>query len=223
MSTTQQSTHDTARVPTPQEHGIGARVSIHPHSDDFVEVIVGALDDVERAGLTDGLTLETDEVSTYVGALETPAEERLARYLTAVIAAATHRSNGGHVVAHILLSRGCPCVRSCDVTTAELPSAPPVDVETTGIPAVAHWALYPLLEGTSDGADHMPLIKAAIEAAQRRGTATSATHYATRLSGDVAEVLATAVSAWALVGTEIPHVVSHLTVSVGSPSAGTTR
>jgi hypothetical protein len=36
----------------------------------------------------------------------------------------------------------------------------------------------------------------------------------------VADVLATATDAWAQVGSDVPHVVSHLTISVGSPSVG---
>ncbi|PYF98912.1 YKOF-related Family [Georgenia satyanarayanai] len=217
MSTTQSTIQPTA---APEKLGIGARFSIHPHCDDFVPVILGALEDVEAAGLTDGLVLETDDVSTYVGATGAPAEERLARYLTGVIAAAARRSDGGHVVAHVLLSRGCPGERTCDLAVTSLPTPEPVTVEATGVAATAHWSLYPLLDGGSDDGDHMAHIEAAIAAAQRRGTASAAAHYATRLSGDVADVLATAVDAWAQVGAHVPHVVSHLTVSIASPSAG---
>lgn len=213
----------TATTAAPTQLGIGARFSIHPHCDDFVRVILDALDDVSQAGLTAGLVLETDEVSTYVGAAEAPAEQRLARYLAGVVAAASRRSDGGHVVAHVLLSRGCPGERTCDLSVTGLPVADPVDVPLTGVAAVAQWSLYPLLDGSSDDGDHMVPIDAAIAAAQRRGTATGPAHYATRLAGDVAEVLATAVDAWAQVGASIPHVVSHLTLSVGSPSVGQSR
>src|SRR5699024_6928947 len=129
------------------EHGIGARLSIHPHSDNFVSAILGALDDAAQDGLADGLVLETDEVSTAIGVHQEPAEEQLARYVSAVVAAASRRTDGGHVVAHLLLSRGCPCVRTRE-PAADLPTAQPVRVDTTGIGAVAHWVLYPLLEGT---------------------------------------------------------------------------
>src|SRR5690625_2526482 len=155
-------THDTAAAAsaiTPQEYGTGARISIHPHSDDFVDVILGAIDDVAQAGLT-------DEVSTYVGVREEPAEQRLARYLAGLIGAASRRTDGGHVVAHILLSRGCPCVRTCELSTTELPTAEPVDVPSTGVRAVAHWSLYPLLEGSAGG-DHMGHIKSGIAAADQ--------------------------------------------------------
>lgn len=112
---------------------------------------------------------------------------------------------------------------SCDLTETGLPTPSAVEVAPTGVPAVAQWSLYPLLDGGSPAGDHMAPIEAAIEAAQRRGIATVPSHYATKLTGDIAEVLATAVDAWAGVGATVPHVVTHLTVSVGSPSAPATQ
>lgn len=203
---------------TPAELGIGLRFSIHPHTDDFVDVILGALADVAAAGLTKGLVSETDEVSTYIGAKDWPAEQRLAAYLSAVIAAAYRRSGGGHVVAHALFSRGCPGEVACDLSVTGLPSPAPVELEPTGIRAAAQWSLYPLLDGGSDAGDHMAHIESAIAAAHDRGTAALPNHYATKLTGDVSEVLATAVDAWAEVGAHVPHAVTHLTISVGSPS-----
>jgi len=226
VSTTTDSTTQASGAQV-HELGIGARVSVHPHTDRFVDVILGALADVEGAGLTEGLQLQTDEVSTYVGALEAPAEQRLARYVAGLVAATSRRSDGGHVVAHVLLSRGCPGEVSCDLNVTGLPTTEPVDVAPTGVQAVAQWSLYPLMDaagaGTSGAApvdgEHMAHIERAIAAAQQRGTASAAAHYATVLRGDVADVLATAVDAWASVGEVVPHVVTHLTLSVGSPSA----
>ncbi|KAE8766039.1 YkoF family thiamine/hydroxymethylpyrimidine-binding protein [Georgenia thermotolerans] len=203
---------------TPDQLGVGMRVSLHPHCDDFVDVILGALADTAAAGLTDDLVLETDEVSTYVGARTAPAEQRLAAYLTALVAAASRRSDGGHVVAHVLLSRGCPGEVSCDLAVTGLPHVAPVAIARTGLRAAAQWSLYPLLDGGSAGGEHMAHIEAAIAHAQRRGTATSPAHYATTLVGDLADVVATAVDAWAEVGAVVPHVVTHLTISLGSPS-----
>ena len=203
---------------TPQQLGIGMRFSLHPHCDDFVAVVLGALADVRAAGLDEGLVIETDEVSTYVGVRTAPAEQLLVAYLVGVLAAAVRRAEGGHVVAHVLLSRGCPGEVSCNVTETGLPTPSPVEVAPTGVRAVAQWSLYPLLDGGSSTGDHMVPIEAAIAAAQRRGTATEPSHYATKLTGDLAEVLATAADAWAGVGATVPHVVTHLTISVGSPS-----
>ena len=203
---------------TPAQLGVGMRFSLHPHGEDFVPVILGALADVREAGLDAGLVIETDEVSTYVGARSEPAEQQLVAYLAGVIAAASRRTGGGHVVAQVLLSRGCPGEVSCDLTATGLPTPGPVEVAPTGVPAVAQWSLYPLMDAGAESGDHMALIEAAIASARRRATAAEPSHYATKLTGDVSEVLATAAEAWAAVGAQVPHVVTHLTVSVGSPS-----
>ncbi len=224
MSTRQaQQAVNLATGATPRQLGIGMRFSIHPHCDNFVEVILEALDDAERAGLTDGMTFETDEVSTYVGAVVAPAEQRLMTYLAAVIDAASRRSDGGHVVAHVLLSRGCPGEVTCDLSMTGLPCPEPVQIPATGVRAVAQWSLYPLLDGGSDAGAHMEHIEAAIAAALARGTVNGTAHYATNLRGDVADVLATVADAWAQAGSAVPHVVCHLTLSVGSPSPARVR
>ncbi|MGC0249439.1 YkoF family thiamine/hydroxymethylpyrimidine-binding protein [Pseudactinotalea sp. Z1748] len=203
---------------TPRELGVGMRFSLHPHTDDFVRVILDSLAEVEASGAGEGLVIETDEVSTYVGARAVPAEQDLAGYLVAAIAAASRHSGGGHVAAHVLFSRGCPGERTCDLTSTILPEVAPVRLEPTGIEAVAQWSLYPLLDGGDDAGEHMSIIEAAITRAQARGVAAPAAHYATKFTGDLAEVVATAVDAWARVGTTVPHVATHLTISVGSPT-----
>ena len=204
---------------TPRELGIGMRLSIHPHCDSFVEVILGALGDAKAAGRDEGLVVETDEVSSYVGAVAAPAEQRLTDYLVAVITAASRRTGGGHVVAHVLLSRGCPGETTCDLSVTRLPAPAAVRVEATGISAAAQWSLYPLLDGDTGGWGHMAHIAAAVELARERAVVARSTHYATTLTGDLADVLATAVDTWSWVGAQVPHVVTHVTVSVGSPSS----
>lgn len=215
---TDSTTRPSSSGASPDELGVGMRVSLHPHCDDFVEVILGALGDAREAGLDEGLVVRTDEVSTYVGGGEVGIEQRLARYLAGVLASAYRRSGEGHVVAHVLLSRGCPGELSCDLTETGLPRVGPVEVPATGVDAAAQWSLYPLLDGGGEAASHMEHIEEAISAARRRGVAAEPAHYATKLTGDLADVLATAVDAWTGVGARVPHVVTHLTVSVGSPS-----
>jgi energy-coupling factor transport system substrate-specific component len=200
------------------ELGVGMRFSLHPHCDDFVEVILGSLTDAADLVSAAGLTVESDEVSTYVGAAGATAEEDLVGYLAQVVTGAWRRSRGGHVVAQVLLSRGCPGEASCDLKLARLPRVRPVRVRPVRLPCVAQWSLYPLLDGHSDGGDHMAHIEAAIDAARERGVAAAPQHYATKLTGDLADVLATVADAWTGVGAGVPHVVSHLTLSVGSPS-----
>ena len=198
---------------TVAEFGIGMRLSVHPYTDAFVDVIIGALGDVAHLADEAGFVVETDPVSTYVGARRPGAEADLARYAAELTAAAHRRGGGCHVVTHVLLSRGCPGETTCDLGTVGLPTPVAADLDPTGVPAVAQWSLYPL---SDDGTSHMELIYQAVESAA--SVAATPNHYATRLTGDVADVLAVATNAWAQVGTRVPHVVAHLTISVGSPT-----
>lgn len=77
---------------------IGCRLAIYPMTDDFVEVILGAIRTVD----TSGMTVRTDALGTlFIG------EE--AKVLDAVRAAfETAARRAGHVVMTLHLSRGCP-------------------------------------------------------------------------------------------------------------------
>lgn len=198
--------------------GVGMRISVHPHSDDFVDVILGALDEVKPLVEEYQLTVDTDDVSTYVGAEGENPEQRLAQFATSLIAAAERRSENGHIVAHLLFSRGCPGSAGCDLKTAVLPATKPVVLESTGVSTAAHWSLYPLLDADSPHGDHLPHVEAAIERASKRGVDVSARNFATRLAGDLSDVIATIVDSWSGLGEEIPHVVTHASLSVNSPS-----
>ncbi|MBB2921362.1 hypothetical protein FHR80_000256 [Cellulomonas cellasea] len=201
---------------TPAQLGVGARFSLHPMTSGFVDVILGAL----AAGDTSRLEVTTDDVSTFVRG----DEADVLTYQRDVIAAAA--SGGVHVVAQVLLSRGCPGEVACELPDdvvlhpVELPALAP-----TGLRASAHWALYPLDDGGPDPhggartADHMAGIYAAIERARERGTLTRGEHFVTRLDGDLADVLATVADGWLLVGREVRHVTTHATISLGSPGA----
>lgn len=210
-------TPDQQPSPTPAELGVGARVTLSVMSSDYVRIITGALAQTS----TDGLTVETDPVSTRVAG----PEQRIAEYLSALVAAAGR--SGEHVSASIMLSRGCPGEVTCDLPAGQvLPAAPSVVLEATGVEAVAQWALYPLADQPLAGSgapDHMRDIYAAIEQARAAGTVVGSDHYVTRLAGDVADVLTTVVGAWQSVGRTVQHVTTHLTLSVNSPSlrAGT--
>ncbi len=203
---------------TPTDLGIGARFSLHPHVTDFVPVILDAL----AAGDRSRLEVTTDELSTFVRG----AEQDVLVYLRDVIAAAARPTGAAdepapHVVAHVLLSRGCPGEVACELgddvmlRPVELPGLDP-----TGLTASAHWSLYPLDDGGAGRpADHMAGIGAAIELAKGRGTFTRGEHFVTRLDGDLSDVLATVAGGWLLVGREVRHVATHVTISLGSPTA----
>ena len=187
--------------------GIGARLTVHPHCDDFVEVITSAL------AAADGsrVQVRTDDVSTLVRG----SEADVVRYVHEVLAAAG--ATRYHVVAHVLLSRGCPGEVSCDLPDDALLGAVAVpDLPRTGLRASAHWALYPL---DDTGGDHLDQILTAVDAARARVDVTSE-HFVTRLDGDLADVLTAVADGWLGTAQHVRHVVSHVTVSLHSPSGG---
>lgn len=205
----------TTGAPTPTTYGVGARVSLHPMSDRYIEIILGALADAEPA--RDRLDARTGVVSTFVGG----AEDDLLRYLSTLIGAAALRADGEHLAASVLLSRGCPGEVTCDLRSGPWASDASLATDATGVEAVAEWSLYPLLDADpSDGvaADHMIPIMAAIDQAKRAGLYDGSDHYVTRLRGDVADILTLVMTAWRGVGGAVQHVTSHLSFSINSPT-----
>lgn len=207
----------TARTSDPLAFGVGCRITASVMADDYARVITGALDSLD----TSGLTLVTGDVSTYAGG----SEKAILRLLTDLGEALA--ASGHHVSLAITLSRGCPGEVACEAPGGAGPRA--VEAPTgrrTGHRAAGEWALYPLADpaavpgGSAPDPDHMRDIWAAIEVAKELGTFRVSEHFATRLEGDLGDVLATVVRAWVIAGRSVQHVTSHLTVSLNSPSWG---
>lgn len=197
----------TAIDPRATELGVGARFSLHPHCDDYVDVILSAL----AAADASRVTVRTDDVSTFVRG----SEADVVRYVHDVLAAAGRTR--WHVVAHVLLSRGCPGEVACELPDdALLDSVAVPSLDPTGLAASAHWALYPL---DDTGGDHLAHIMTAIGTAGS-AAATSPEHFVTRLDGDLADVLTAVAAGWLEAARHVRHVVTHVTVSMHSPSAG---
>ncbi|WP_232225407.1 Ykof family thiamine-binding protein [Leucobacter salsicius] len=205
-----------AAIMTPVEYGVGARFTLSIYDSDYVRIILGALAECDATGLT----VTTNDISTFV----TGSEQRVVNYISDVIAVAA--ASGAHLSAAILLSRGCPGELACALPQGVYAlAAAPIALDATGVRARAHWSLYPLLDGASGSGsahavptEHMGPIYAAIEEAKRSGIFSGSDHFATRLDGDLAQVLQTAANAWIGVGAVVQHVVTHLTVSINSPS-----
>lgn len=201
---------------TPQQYGVGARFTLAVYDSDYVRIILDALAEADRSGIT----VETGDISTFVQG----PEQRVLEFLRDVIAGAAR--SGAHLSASILLSRGCPGELQC-----ELPQGVPamgadaVQLAPVGVRSRVHWSLYPLIDGksadapgSSPVADHMAPIYAAIERAKETGVYSGSDHFATRLDGDLSTVLETIANAWIGVGEQVQHVVTHATVSINSPT-----
>src|SRR5699024_9770243 len=69
---------------SPKQIGIGMRISVHPHSNDFERIILDALKETHRILQLDepdtGIEIATGEVSTYVGVKSGDAAPQLAAY-----------------------------------------------------------------------------------------------------------------------------------------------
>lgn len=201
----------TALQADPLRFGVGARITIAVMSDRYADIIVDALAGVEASGLT----IDTGDVSTFVGG----AEPDLLRYLTDLSVAIAE--TGEHASISVLLSRGCPGEAVCDLPGGAGPRR--VDAPAgrdTGSFASAEWSLYPLADTVVDGTEpnHMRDIMAAIALAESNGTFRGSAHFVTRLEGDLGRILETVVAGWTMVGRTVQHVTSHLTVSINSPS-----
>ncbi len=207
---------------SPTDYGVGARFTLSVMDSNYVETILTALEKADKTGLT----LKTNDISTFVGG----SEQRIIEFVHSVVSSAA--ASGAHLSVSLLLSRGCPGELVCALPpgVAAL-GAEPVSLPKTGQRARAHWSLYSLLNAAAgtdasaaDGADtpaatdHMEPIYAAIEQAKRDGVFSGSDHFATRLDGDLGAVLETIANAWIAVGERVQHVTTHVTISMNSPT-----
>ena len=199
------------------------RISVHPHADDFERIILDAIKHTHETLNVDtpdsGLEVSTGEVSTYVGVNSGQPAQQLAEYASTLLRATSREANRQHVTSHILFSRGCPGEASCELVPGEVPAEQRVHLAKTGLEVAAAWSLYPLAD---DGIPHMTPIYAAIDQAKASGVEVTSEHFATILRGDLADVLTVILDAWAQIGVDVPHVVSHVSISIDSPSAKNT-
>lgn len=147
----------------------GASFSIHPMSDDFVTIILRALEEVD----TSKVWLQTDDVTTTVrGKFIHVFDVTKALFLHAA-------KTGKHVAFQATYSFGCPGDSEGDVFLAEddIPANESF-IKEIEQHAAAKFSLYPL-----GGGNYMDIIYEQIEAMKRRVDVSPA-HFSTRLAGD---------------------------------------
>src|SRR5690606_17077699 len=185
---------------TPEAYGVGARFTLSVYDSDYVRIIRGALASADPSGLV----IETNDISTWI----TGSEQRVLAFVRDVVASAA--ASGAHLSVALMLSRGCPAGMTCELPTGvRAIGSDPVTLTETGIRARAHWSLYPLLDGGSEG-DHLTPILDAIEQAKTEGVYDGLDHAATRLDADLARGLETVANAWIGVGKVVQHVTTHV-------------
>ncbi len=182
----------------------GVSFSVYPMSDQFVDIILSALKEVD----TSKVWMKTDDVTTTIrGKIEHIFDVSKAIFL---YAAAT----GEHVGYQATYSLGCPGDSAGDAFMAEnniLMNAG----QTNAIkqPVAAKFSLYPL-----GGGDYMDIIYEQIEA-MKEHVDVSPSHYSTRLDGEAVAVFDGLEKVFrATIEGGSSHTVMTVSISANSPS-----
>ena len=183
----------------------GCRFTLYPMSDDFIDIILGAL---ERT--------DTSYVWSQTDALSTVYRGKLPYVMDAVAALfANAWREGVHMAIEGQISKGCPGDISGDsvlTCTGDAPNARVV-AERGDHPVHAKFALYPL--GVEDYIDDIAQVW---RLAERRGLRPTSVHYCTRLEGTISEVFAFLQEVCELMEKTVSHYVVHFTMNVNSPT-----
>jgi hypothetical protein len=190
---------------------IGVRFSLYPMRDDFVPLILGAVDGLARLGVE----VEVDDVSTCLLGEEPNLFEALR------VAFGRVACTGAHVVLTATFSAGCPGEPEGDVCVPRAYDGPSGGEEGWSDEAYrlpgsvsAQFALYPL--GT---AGYMDAIYSEIDRARREGTVRVVSrHFCTHLYGPGGAVFDLVRRAFAETRTQATHSVMTLSLSANSPS-----
>lgn len=196
----------------------GAQLSLYPMTDDFVSVI---LDAIEALGpYRPSFRIETDDVSTLIVG---PPEQIFPAMRDLFVRAA---ASGKHCVMHATISRGCPGEPDDSICTP-LEGGPRGSLaeriqqagqaargaDHTGQQVAAQFSLYPLGAG-----HHMDEIYGCIEFVKSSGVFDRSKNFCTKLRGDAGPVFATLSQAFLNFGSAEGHVAIDLTVSANSPT-----
>ncbi len=197
----------------------GAQISLYPMTDDFVGVILKAIEALDP--YRDDLRIETDDLSTLIVG---PPDILFPAMRDLFVSAAR---TGRHCVLSAAVSRGCPGEPDdpiCRPDPATLDQNPlPERIAAardavaasrpTGQLVAAQFSLYPL-----GGGHHMDEIWGCIDFLKQSGVFDRSKNFCTKLRGDAGPVFATLAEAFLRFGSSNGHVALDMTVSANSPS-----
>ncbi len=182
----------------------GCRFSLYPMTNDFVSVILGALEKTD----TSAVWSQSDALSTvYRGKLSYVADAVRGLFVHAWRPKV-------HMALEGQFSKGCPGDTDGDSLLnreGPLPNMP--DIQDKHFPVQCKLALYPM--GVSDYIDQIAKVW---RMAEEAGLKPVSIHYATRITGDVHEVFDYLENVCRLMEQSVPHYILHFTLSVNSPT-----
>ncbi len=182
----------------------GCRFSLYPMTDNFVSVILGALEKTD----TSAVWSQSDAMSTvYRGKLPYVADAVRALFISAW-------QPEVHMALEGQFSKGCPGDTDGDSLLDREGEAPNrAKIQDRHFPVLCKLALYPM--GTGDYIDEIAKVWRMAEA---EGLNPKTIHYATRIEGDVQKVFDYLEEVCRLMEQSVPHYILHFTLSVNSPT-----
>ena len=182
----------------------GCRFSLYPMTDNFVSVILGALEKTD----TSAVWSQSDALSTvYRGKLPYVADAVRALFINAW-------QPEVHMALEGQFSKGCPGDTDGDSLLDREGEAPNrAKTQDRHFPVLCKLALYPM--GTGDYIDEIAKMWRMAEA---EGLNPKTIHYATRIEGDVQKVFDYLEEVCRLMEQSVPHYILHFTLSVNSPT-----
>lgn len=183
----------------------GCQFSLHPMSDNFVDIILSTLSEVD----TSKVWKETDDVSTCIrGKMVHVFDVAKAIFLYAA-------NTGEHVAMNGTFSIGCPGDTEADAYMDET-ETPLNEEKAKSIIQIAgcKFSLYPL-----GREDYMDKIYEQINLSKHRNVTVTSTHYATRLDGDVHDIFHVLHESFELVQEKVSHVTMTFSLSANSPTS----
>ena len=184
----------------------GCRFSLYPMCDNYVPVILGALEATD----TSAVWQETDALSTvYRGKLCYVADAVKALFINAC-------HEGVHMAIEGQFSHGCPGdIDGDSVLGLEGPAPNGSRLSGKHFPVHCKIALYPMAVP-----EYIQKIAAVWRLAEERGLQPKTIHYATRLEGDVQDIFSFLEEICQLMSDDpsVPHYILHFTMNVNSPT-----
>ena len=182
----------------------GCRFSLYPMTDNFVSVILGALEKTD----TSAVWSQSDALSTvYRGKLPYVADAVRALFINAWRPEV-------HMALEGQFSKGCPGDTDGDSLLDREGEAPNrAKIQDRHFPVLCKLALYPM--GTGDYIDEIAKVW---RMAETEGLNPKTIHYATRIEGDVQKVFDYLEEVCRLMEQSVPHYILHFTLSVNSPT-----
>ncbi|TVP90461.1 YkoF family thiamine/hydroxymethylpyrimidine-binding protein [Alkalibacterium sp.] len=181
----------------------GARFNLSPMSDEFVSIILGAINKVDLSKVW----AETDHISTvYRGKEEAVFDALKAAFVFAY-------KEGVHMTLESTVSKGCPGDSDSDYTLElDNPRVNSEEAKNIDFPVIGKFALYPM------GSDnYMGTIAKVVNEGIDRGVVTGSGHYGTNLGGSVQDVFDYLEYVSNTVGKEVSHYVSQFTLHCNVP------